>query len=284
MTAFRSRSRRAGCLVASFAALVVTALLGSSGTASAARRAAGDPVRTAVTAVDAMSSGSAEFGVAVLDRTTGVLTLGREGATPFFSASVVKLFTVVDILHRTETGAAKLTPAQLVSLKRTLTVSDDAAMSALWNAFGGPSTITELIGLAGLKDTRPPARPGDWGATRLSPRDVVAVYRYLLTSIAAHNRDIVITALASAPDTGADGTSQAFGLLHRPRAPGVAAKQGWMRDGANLHLHSTGMVGANHRYLIAVLTKQPVSLGYAAGQARVTTATQLLTSALGVAA
>jgi len=50
-----------------------------------------------VAAVDAMGNSSANFGVAVLDRTTGQLSMGALGATPFYSASVVKLYTVVDI-------------------------------------------------------------------------------------------------------------------------------------------------------------------------------------------
>lgn len=63
----------------------------------------------------------------------------------------------------------------------------------------------------------------------------------------------------------------------------MAAEQGWTVDGANLHLHSTGMVGTNHRCVIAVLSKQLASIGYPAGQAQVTTATRHLTSALGLA-
>jgi len=36
-----------------------------------------------VAAVDAMGNSSANFGVAVLDRTTGQLSMGALGATPF---------------------------------------------------------------------------------------------------------------------------------------------------------------------------------------------------------
>jgi hypothetical protein len=239
----------------------------------------------AVARIDAMGRSGpsrAEYGVAVFDRNTGQLTLGEEGAVAFFSASVVKLFTVVDVLHRTETGAAKLTPAQRTQIQRALSLSDDKAMDALWHDFGGPRTVSEMITLAGLRDTRPPDRPGEWGETRLSPQDVLAVYQYAMNSLSPRNRDTVLQSLSTAGGTGADGFNQSFGLLRNPRLGGVAAKQGWMIDGSHMYLHSTGMVGPNHRYLVAVLSKQLASVGWAAGRQRLDTAVGALTGSLGV--
>jgi beta-lactamase class A len=244
-----------------------------------------DTTASAIATVDAMSvtaSGTLDIGVAVLDRETGQLNVGSEGSTPFYSASVVKLFTVVDILHRTETGRATLTSAQRGDIQRVLTVSDDSAMNALWEQFGGPTTVTELVGLANLQDTRPPTTSGEWGETKMSARDVVAVYQYLLTSLNPTDQQTVLSAMASAQDTGADGFDQAFGLLRSPRPAGVAAKQGWMVDGGSEYLHSTGVLGTNNRYVIAVLTKQPASDGYAAGRSEVSGAVGRLTGSLGL--
>jgi hypothetical protein len=243
-----------------------------------------DPLRAAVDAVDALARagrGTTQVGVAVLDRTTGRLDLGQLGATAFYSASVVKLFTAVDVLRRVETGGATLTQAQRVKLQRSLTVSDDAAMSALWQEFGGPRTVSELAGWAHLRDTRPPASPGEWGETKMSPRDVVAVYAYLLTALTPADRRFVLNALGSAQARGADGFNQSFGLLAVPRLPGVAAKQGWMIDGRSEYLHSTGVLGTGDRYVVAVLTKRPAADGYATGRAEVTTSVSRLVGALG---
>lgn len=259
----------------------------SGRTVLAARVTTGDATRSALAAVDAMDkvgSAAAEYGVAVLDRHTGKLSLGDEGAIAFYSASVVKLFTVVDILHRTEVGQVTLTAAQRTDIQRALTVSDDRAMDALWKAFGGSSTVTELIGLAGLKDTQAPVPPGEWGLTKVSPRDVVAVYEYALTKLNSKDRSTVLGDLAAAQNVGADGFDQAFGLLQSPRPGGVAAKQGWMTDGPSLYLHSTGVLGPGHRYVIAVLSKQAVGTGYPAGRANVSSATKRLTGALGLKA
>ncbi|HEX4251126.1 MAG TPA: serine hydrolase [Pseudonocardia sp.] len=240
---------------------------------------------SAVAAVDSMSlatGGALDIGVAVLDRQTGQLSLGAEGAAPFYSASVVKLFTVVDILHRVETGQATLSQTQLNYIQRALTVSDDNAMNALWEQFGGSSTVTELVGLANLQDTQPPSDPGEWGETKLSARDVVAVYQYLLTSLNPGDQQLVLNALSSAQNTGADGFDQAFGLLQTPRLSGVAAKQGWMVDDGYEYLHSTGIVGSDNRFLVAVLSKRPASNGYDVARADVSTAVGRLTGSLGL--
>lgn len=66
---------------------------------------------------------------AVLDRDTGVVALGAGGAAPFYAASIAKLYTVVDVLHRAETGAVTVTDAELDRIRRALSASDDAAMN-----------------------------------------------------------------------------------------------------------------------------------------------------------
>jgi len=244
----------------------------------------GNAVRAAAASVDVLNAAQppvAAYGVAVLDRVSGQLSVGSQGATPLYSASVVKLFTAVAILHRSEAGAVTLTDAQRADIQRALSLSDDNAMNALWNQFGGPQTVTDMVGLAHLRDTRPPANPGEWGETLISARDVVAVYQYLLTSMTQADRDAVLGALASAQDIGADGFDQTFGLLRSPRPLGVAAKQGWMIDGPTLYLHSTGVSGAGARYVIALLSAQPATVGYETGRAYVSAAVAGVVTALG---
>jgi hypothetical protein len=240
----------------------------------------------AIARIDAMSqsgASGAEYGVAVLDRSTGRLTAGAEGAVSFYSASVVKLFTVVDILHRVQTGDATLTADQRTQIQRALRLSDNQAMTALWNAFGGPRTLTELVPLAGLRDTRPPAHPAEWGETALSPRDVTAVYRYALTSLAPANRELLLTSLATPGTISPGGFDQSYGVLRRPGLPGAVGKQGWMVDRGNLYLHTTGVVGQDHRYVIVVLSKQPASVGYPLARQRIDSAVSSIAAALGVA-
>lgn len=238
-----------------------------------------DPLAAAVAAA-AGPPGPAQVGVAVLDRTTGRLTLGRLGTVSFLSASVVKLVTAVDVLRRAEIGQGTVTSAQRALIRRALAASDDTAMNSLWQQFGGPRTVTELAGWAHLRDARAPAPTAQWAETKLSARDVVATYAYVLGSLNPVDRKLVLDSLRSASPSGADGFDQSFGLLAPPRRPGVAAKQGWMMAGPAEYLHSTGLIGPGDRYVVVVLTKRPAAEGFAAGRAAVTAAVARVASAL----
>jgi hypothetical protein len=223
-----------------------------------------------------------QYGAAVLDRSTGQIRATAGGTTPFYAASVVKLYTVVAILHRVETGDVTLDDSTTDEIQRALSRSDDGAMDALWSNFGGPDTVSEAIALAGLKDSAPPDDPSQWGEATLSARDVIALYDYVLTSMSPSSRELIMNDLLDAQDTGADGFNQAFGLLASPRAPATAAKQGWMWYGSDLYLHSTGAFGPGERYVVAVLTKNPASAGQSAAETTVTKATAGIRAALGV--
>lgn len=244
--------------------------------------AAAAAVTEAVQSVDALdrSSAGTEFGAAVLDRTTGQLDAGANGGTPFYSASVVKLYTVVSILHRVETGEVTLSADEAGDIQRALSLSDDEAMDALWTSFGGPDTVTQAIELAGLTDSSPPDDPSQWGEALISARDVVNLYNFVLTSMTPASRDMIMNDLQNAQDTGADGFDQAFGLLEPPRAADVAAKQGWMWYGSDLYLHTTGTLGPDQRYAVAVLSRNPAGAGEGAAASIVSKATNDIETAL----
>jgi NACalpha-BTF3-like transcription factor len=231
-----------------------------AGTSAGVDDASADAVTAAVHDVDAIDDAAtaSDIGIAVLDRETGALTLGAAGAAPFYAASVVKLYTVVDILHRSETGETTVDDDDVALIKRALSLSDDQAMNALWEKFGGVETVSGTISLAGLKDSSPPTDPSQWGEALISARDVVTLYDYIDKSLAATDRDLVMDALTDAQDTGADGFDQAFGLLDPPRPDGVAAKQGWMWIGSEFYMHTTGLLD-DDRYAVAMLTRNPAS-------------------------
>jgi hypothetical protein len=56
----------------------------------------------------------------------------------------------------------------------------------------------------------------------------------------------------------------------------VAAKQGWMVDGPQLCLHSTGVTGRSGRYLVALLSAQPATIGYQTAKAYLSAATTVV--------
>jgi beta-lactamase class A len=235
--------------------------------------APGEPVtgvvaQSAAAAVDAVDAAHAgvDIGAAVLDLDTGQVALGAGGSDPFYAASVAKLLTVVDVLHRAETGDLTLTDPETGWIEQALRVSDDSAMNRLWDTFGGSATVADVIDLVGLSGSAPPDDPSQWGETTVTAADVVTLYRYVLDDLAPEHRDLVLDALRGAADAGADGFDQAFGLLAPPRPDGVAAKQGWMWIGSEFYLHTTGLVG-DDRYAVALLSRHTASLSSAVARA-----------------
>jgi hypothetical protein len=275
-------SRRASRLAA---ALVAAALVGGCARADAPPPAAA-PVPVATTpprtttpsptttasaptpsraqaAVDATAPAERErrgvtLGVAVLDRTTGQVTTNGEADTPLRTASVAKLFTVVDVLTRRAAGQATVTPSDEQRIRRALSLSDDEAMNGLYSRFGGPEGIERVASLLGLTATSPTDRAGQWGETRTSARDVATLYDFVLTRLAPADRDLVLNSLEAAPATAADGFDQGFGLLDPARRGTAAAKQGWLCClQSSVDLHSAGLPDAEGRYVVVLLSNQP---------------------------
>jgi hypothetical protein len=79
----------------------------------------------------------------------------------------------------------------------------------------------------------------------------------------------------AAPPTAADGFPQTFGLLapavDGPGGPGAVAKQGWMCCfSGKYYMHSTGTVGPDHRFIVALLTRLPRAPGWEAARQELT--------------
>ena len=96
-----------------------------------------------------------------------------------------------------------------------------------------------------------------------STADLVRYYDMMLDGFGGLPReqaDIVMSDLAASTPLGVDGYPQRFGIPDGLSAETVAVKQGWMccwGVGEQVHL-STGVVGADRRYVIAVASMQPV--------------------------
>ena len=242
--------------------------------------------RQSVDATDDLGLSLTEMGGGILDRDSGQVTLGENGTTQFYCASVLKLFVITALLHDQEAGEVTLSGADLTNVTRALELSDDNAMDALWEHYSGPKLVTQMIALAHLQDTQLPSDLSQWGETLISARDVLSVYQYVFNSLDATDSRLVLNDLNHATPSGADGFNQSFGLL----APGVRtsttkAKQGWMDYGdKTMMLHTTGVVGSQDQYVIAVLSLQRMSSGWAAGRSNINRATEALLGALGSAA
>ncbi|WP_243789083.1 serine hydrolase [Saccharopolyspora gloriosae] len=240
-----------------------------------------DPaVREAVRQVDAKAgelSGST-VAVAVLDRETGEVIGGEHADERFGTASLSKLLVAVDVARR-HTEGMPVADADVDLIRRALSISDDAAMNALWDRFDGAGAISRLAVRYGLTRTRPPEVPGNWGGTETSARDVATVLAQIPTLPAAE-RDLLLGPLDAAPRTAAEGFDQGYGLKDSTRP--VAVKAGWMCcDDGRRTVHSAGLIGPDRRYAVALLSTQPTSKSYSEASEVVTEAAEPLLDNLG---
>ena len=210
-------------------------------------------------ATDEAAASRAELSVAVLDRKTHVL-VSNGNPQIIGTASVAKLFIADDLLLHESEGKTTLSPDDRQALDVMLQSSDDGVAEKFWDQGGGDTIITQVAARYGLSSTTPPS-DGRWWNTMSSLTDLIHYYDMLLDGsggLSADRAKIIVNDLARSTPTGIDGYPQRFGIPDGLFAEPVAVKQGWMCCiGADwVHL-STGVIGADHRYIVAVQSLQP---------------------------
>ena len=218
---------------------------------------------------------AAQVGFEVFDRTTGRVMASENADQPVAAMSVVKLLIALDVLARDNWAAPD--PGMQQQLHQMLANSDDQIADDLWTAGGGPAIVTRMVSLLGLTGTRPPADPGEWGDTMITPQDMVTVYRYVTDQLRQFDRDMILGALSQAPEVAADGFDQYFGIPDGMPNTSWAIKQGWGTSGSQAVMNSTGLVGPDWRYAVVVLAAAPAN-SYSALPGAVTAAAGALAS------
>ncbi|MFC0548048.1 hypothetical protein [Kutzneria chonburiensis] len=168
----------------------------------------------------------------------------------------MKLLIALDVLERRPAE-----PPLRDALWRMLSASDDGVANELWDADGGPAIVTRTAARLALPSTRPPEIVGRWGDTMLGIADMVAIYRHVL------DNDLIVDALAAAPRHASDGFDQYFGIPTLPRP--WAIKQGWSTSPRDVVLHTSGLVGADWRFVVVVLASFPVGTDWVTAAAAV---------------
>ena len=210
---------------------------------------------------DAAESG-ADIETVVLDRRTGQ-TVSNGVTAPFPIASVVKLFIADDLLLQVSEGKTTLSAADRAALDRMLRSSDDTAAQTFWDRSGQNAIIARVKARYGLAGTTAPSN-GRWDVTQSTAADIVRYYDMLLNGsggLPPEQADVIVGDLAQSTPTGLDGYPQRFGIPDGLFAEPVAVKQGWFCcwNGANqLHV-STGAIGPDRRFVMAISSLQPVS-------------------------
>jgi hypothetical protein len=202
----------------------------------------------------------ARFYTAVMDRTTGQVVSNGAG-TAFPLASVVKLFIADNLLLQVAKGQTTLSDADRQQLDIMLRSSDDGAAQNFWDRSGQSAIIARVVARYGLTGTTAPWN-GHWDVTTSTASDLVRYYNMLLNGSGGLPPDqaaIIIGDLAQSTPTGTDGYPQRFGIPEGLYGEPVAVKQGWFCcwNGANqLHVTS-GIIGADHRYVMAIGSLDP---------------------------
>ena len=232
--------------------------------------------RTKQASTDAAKAG-ADISAVVLDRNTDqIVSNGDNQAFPI--ASVVKLFIADDLLLQESKGQTTLSPADRKSLDVMLRSSDDNAAQNFWNRSGGSAVITRVVARYGLRGTTAPYN-GHWDVTLSNASDLVRYYDMLLDGsggLPPEQANVIMGNLAQSTPTGIDGYPQRFGIPEGLYAERVAVKQGWFCcwNGANqLHV-STGVIGPDRRYVMAISSLEPGD--YTAARATITQAVKTM--------
>ena len=214
--------------------------------------------RAAQASSDAAKAG-ADISLTVLDRNTGQTISSGNDSLPI--ASVAKLFIADDLLLQESQGKTKLSAADRKSLDIILRSSDDSAAQTFWNRSGQNAIIARVVARYGLAGTTAPYN-GHWDVTQSTASDLVRYYDMLLDGtggLPPEQANVIISNLAQSTPTGTDGYPQRFGLPEGLYAEPVAVKQGWFCcwNGANqLHV-STGAIGPERRYVMAISSLEP---------------------------
>lgn len=201
----------------------------------------------------------ADVSIVLLDRSTDRI-ISNGNSTPLAIASVAKLFIADDLLLQDANGQTPLTAADRSALDTMLRSSDDSAAEDFWDRAGGNDIITRVAARYGLRSTSPPD-DGRWWNTVSSAADLVRYYDMLLRGsggLPPERTEIILSNLAQSTSVGVDGYPQRFGIPDGLPAEPVAVKQGWMCcvDADWMHL-STGVIGADRRYVMVIGSMQP---------------------------
>ncbi|MEV4131088.1 serine hydrolase [Dactylosporangium sp. NPDC049742] len=202
----------------------------------------------------------------VLDRRTGEMAGSPNATTTQRTASMIKAWLAADYLRRTPNPSAS-NLRQLTSMIRN---SDNTAASYFWTLDGRSASITRLVQMCGLTDSKAYI---DWASTLLSARDAARMGACIGDGRAAGPKwtDWVLNEMRNV------ASSQEFGIV--PALPAAeqattAVKNGWIaRSDGKWHVNCLAI---GTEWVLSVLTVYPSSKGMGYGAEICTSVTRQL--------
>ncbi|WP_232291769.1 serine hydrolase [Frankia sp. QA3] len=190
--------------------------------------------------------------VAMYDAVAGTTAVYTDPAVAGYeTASSVKLDILTALVQRAG-ASGRLTAREQALARRMISVSDNAAASALWADVGGAPAMNAFFARLGMHATT--AGPGGkWGLTRTTGADQLAVLRALSYpgTLSAAGRAVVSGLLKTVIP------AQRWGLTGGvPAGVRVELKNGWLPRTSGWVITSLAHVrGAGRDYVMAVYTK-----------------------------
>ncbi|WP_330186265.1 hypothetical protein KZZ52_00930 [Dactylosporangium sp. AC04546] len=191
----------------------------------------------------------------VLDRRTGEVAGSTNAATTQRTASMIKAWLAADYLRRT----ASPSQSNLRQLSTMIRNSDNAAASYFWGLDGKSASITRLVQICGLTDSKYYI---DWASTMVSARDAARMGACIGDGRAAGPKwtDWLLNEMRSV------SSSQEFGIvpaLPEAEKANAAVKNGWIaRSDGKWHVNCLA-IGTD--WVLSVLTVYPSSKGMGYG-------------------
>ncbi|TDD66778.1 hypothetical protein E1293_38770 [Actinomadura darangshiensis] len=198
-----------------------------------------------------------DLSLSVRDLTTGTSYSYNEDLRTA-TASIVKVDIVMALLLRAQRGERDLTSREKSLAERAITVSDNAAASALWHSIGGAGGLASANRKLGLRDTDP--GPGNaWGSTTTSAADQIRLLRALTSDrspLRSGSRRYLRGLMGDVTPEQAWGVSAA--------GNDAELKNGWLpreRHNGRWTVNSIGIVQRlGHTYLLAALTERGTTM------------------------
>jgi hypothetical protein len=179
------------------------------------------------------------------------------GAGSYETASIVKVDILVSLLVQ---KSGTLTSAQRALATSMITVSDNAAATALYRSIGSAAGLNRTNKALGLVETTAGTN-GNWGLTRTTAVDQMRLLKliFLPNSVLSDASRSYVSSLMSSVSA-----SQDWGVTAAGDKDDSAVKNGWLqRTTTGLwDVTSIGDVEARgHRLLVVVLVKSAPSMG-----------------------
>ena len=187
----------------------------------------------------------------VLDRRTGAMAGSDNANATQRTASMIKAWLAADYLRR-NTSPSKSNLTQLTNMIRH---SDNAAASYFWGLDGKSASITRLVQMCGLTDSKAYI---DWASTLVSARDAARMGACIGDGRAAGPKwtDWLLNEMRNVEK------DQKFGItpaLPAAEQAGTAVKNGWIaRSDGKWHVNCLA-IGTD--WVLSVLTVYPSSKG-----------------------